>query len=107
MDDVSLVAPAVHRQRLVLRVDDPVVRNAGSLVREELRAEIGFGVRARQDLGDPVGTGADRTAMRAVGDSIAAPTDEVRAIHLVGLELDLDFGRDPPAAGSAASALER
>src|SRR5690606_5552407 len=56
----ALGRPAIHGQRLVARIDDPVVGHARAVIATHLLDEIVAGVGLGQDLADPVGPDGGR-----------------------------------------------
>jgi hypothetical protein len=106
-DDVTFARPPVNGEGLVLWIDDPIVANAVPAIREELLPDVIFSVRRGENFADPIWPNADGPPARPFEDALASPTDDVGDVDFMGLELNLDFGADPPAAGAASASLER
>ncbi len=103
-------ASTMHRESLVLGIDNPVMRHLALPERDHLLDQVPAGRRWREDLAHPVGPDAQGAPSLAFGYAFASPARDVRAIHVARCELDVDLGEDPPAAGTAATArapLER
>ena len=91
-------------EQLLVRVEDPVVRDLGGVKGTRLVDEVALLVAWRQDLADPVWPDAHREPGRELRHALAAPADQVVAEHGARV-VDVGLGGEPPAAGPAAPGL--
>jgi hypothetical protein len=94
-------------ERALIRIDDPVARDAHPQVEIGLVDEVASSVAGRGHLADPVGLGADRPLRRRLGHARGTPAREVRHHDFVWLQLDVGLDDQPPASGAAAALIER
>ena len=103
---IRLAVESQDLERLRDRIDEPYVRDALAREDRQLLSAIDGGRRRREHFAHPVGPDAQKGRGRDLGDAITPPTGQVRHEH-VASEVQLRLVEDEPAAGTAATSLER